>query len=108
LKSGSHGFDADGIGQAQHHHLVGRQFQGPSAATLGWVGAGQLHQSLLDVALDLDLVGPGRLGLGIQGGGEASRDQAFADATDGTDADPQSSDDPVIGVSCSGRRGIRQ
>jgi hypothetical protein len=97
LKSLPHGLGADGLGQAQSDHLVGQQFQSPSAAALGWVGAGQSHQSLFDVALDLDLVGPGRLGLGIEGLLQPLGDQAFADATDGTNSDPQSSDDPVIG-----------
>src|SRR5436305_1651147 len=55
FQSPSHGPGADGIGQAQHHHLVGQQLQGPVAATLGRVAASQLDPFLLDVALDLDL-----------------------------------------------------
>src|SRR5262249_36044529 len=50
-------FGADSVDQAQDDHLVGQQLQGPVAAALGRVAAGEPDELLLDIPLDLDLAG---------------------------------------------------
>jgi hypothetical protein len=53
------------------------------ATPFGRVAASDADQFLLDVALDLDLVGPRWLRLGIDCDEEAFGDQTLADAADG-------------------------
>jgi hypothetical protein len=66
------------------------------AAALGRVAASQPDESLLDVALDLDLARPGRLGFAVDGGGKAQGDEVLADPGNGPGAYAQSGDDVVI------------
>ena len=52
---------------------------------------------MLEVPLDLDLVGPGRLGAAIEGRRDALGDEPLANAGDGPGAGPQGVDDLLIG-----------
>jgi hypothetical protein len=97
------GLGADRLDAAQRDQFVGEQLQGPLATALGWVGTSQADQLLLDVALDLDLVGPWRLGLVVQSSSEALGDEPLADAGDGPWADAQGGDDLVVGALQAGR-----
>jgi hypothetical protein len=63
----------------------------------GRVAAHQLHQALFQVPLDLNLVGPGRLGAAIEGCLDALGDESLAHAGDGPRARPQGLDDLLIG-----------
>src|SRR5262249_58807039 len=91
-------FEADRIDQPKDDHLVGQQSQGPVAASLGRIATGQLDQLLLDIALHLDLVGTERLGSGVDGLLEPLREEAFANAADGTEAGTTGRDGLVIGA----------
>jgi hypothetical protein len=77
------------------------------ATAFGRVAASQLDQLLFDVPLDLDLVRPLRLRLGVEGLWQTRSDQTLADAADRADADTQGRDDLVVGVFPS-HGGIRQ
>jgi hypothetical protein len=89
---------ADGSDQAQCHQFIGQEAQRPAAATLRWVAAGHADQFLLDVPLDLDLVGPGGLGPRADGGLEALGHEALADAAAGEQAGAQRVDDFLVGL----------
>jgi len=73
------------------------------AAALGRVAASQPDELLLDVTLDLDLVGARGLRLVVQRGGEALGDQALADALDGAQADAERLDDVLVGLALARR-----
>jgi hypothetical protein len=68
------------------------------AAALGRITAGQLDQLLLDIPLDLDLVGAWRLPPAQQGEIHPRGDQLVADTGDRPQADAQSRDNLLIGV----------
>jgi hypothetical protein len=95
--------DADPIDKAQDDQLVGQQLQGPMAAPLGGLAAGQLDQPLLEVPFDLDLVRPRGLPSATQGRVEALGDQLSADARDGPQTGPQSGDDLLVGALLAAR-----
>jgi hypothetical protein len=92
-----HRLGADLVDQAEHDQLVGEQLQGPVAAALGGLTASQFDQPLLDVPLDLDLVGPRGLRSAQQGHVDPCGDQFVAHAGDGSQAGAQGSDDLVVG-----------
>jgi len=91
-------FGADGPDQPQDDHLVGQQLQGPVTAALGRVAAGQADEHLLEVSLDLDLVGSARLGFAVEGRGQSLGDEALADPGNGPGSHPQRGDDGVIAL----------
>ena len=68
------------------------------AAALGRITAGQFDQTLLDISLDLDLVGTQRLPLAQQGEVHSLGDQLPTDTGDGPRADVQGRDDLLVGV----------
>jgi hypothetical protein len=68
------------------------------AAALGRITAGQFDQPLLDLPLDLDLVGPRWLSSAQQGEVQPLGDQLLADTGDGPQAGAQSRDDLLVGV----------
>src|SRR5208282_737830 len=72
------------------------------------VAAGQLNDFLLEVAFDLDLVGSQRLGFVAESGLKPLRDKTLSDTSNGSPADPQSSDDVVIGPQGSRGRVCQQ
>ena len=71
------------------------------AAALRRIAASQLDQSLLDIPLDLDLVGARRLPSAQQGEVHALGDQLLADTGYRPQAGAQSRDDLLIGVCLS-------
>jgi hypothetical protein len=89
-------FGADGIDQAEDDHLVAKQLQGPVAAAKRRVAASHADEFLLDVALDLDLVGPGRLAVAVDGSSKALGDETLANPGDGPLADAQGGADVVV------------
>jgi hypothetical protein len=93
----AHRLGADLLNEAEHDQLGGEQLQGPVAATLGRIATGQSYQPLLDIALDLDLVWPRRLGPVVQGGVEPFSDKPLADAGDGSWPNAQGGDDCIVG-----------
>jgi hypothetical protein len=93
-----HGFGADGIHQAQDHHLVGQQLQSPVAPAPWRFAASQGNQLLFDVSFDLDLVRPRRLRLVVDGCLEAFGDETLPNTLDGPQTGSQSRHDLVIGA----------
>jgi hypothetical protein len=68
------------------------------AAALGGIIASQFDQPLLDVPLDLDLVGPRGLRSSQEGHVDPLGDQLVAHAGDGSQARAQGSDDLIVGT----------
>jgi hypothetical protein len=68
------------------------------AAALRRITTGQFDQTLLDIPLDLDLVGARRLPSAQQGNLQSLSDQLPPDTGDGPRADVQSRDDLLVGV----------
>jgi len=66
------------------------------AAALGGIAASQFDQPLLDIPLDLDLVGPRGLRSPQEGDVDARGHQVVANAGDGPQAGTQGGDDFVI------------
>ena len=95
----THRFGADRIDQAQYDHLVSEQLQGPVTSPTGWVGAGQLHQLLLHVSFDLELLWTCRLRSVVDRCLQSFDDKSFPDPSDGFQAGTQSGDDFIVGVS---------
>jgi len=94
----AHRLEAHALDQATDDQLVGQQLQGPVAAALGRITAGQFDQALLDVPLDLDLVGARRLPPARQGEVQPQGDQLLADTGNRPRAGPQGGHDLLVGV----------
>jgi hypothetical protein len=93
-----HRLGADRLYQTQDDNLVRQQLQRPVAPPTGRVGACQLHEFLLDVPFDLDLVRPRWLRSVVDRRIDPFRDESLPDAGNRVHADIQGGDDLIIAM----------
>ena len=94
----AHRLGADRLNEAQDDDLVRQQLQCPVAPPARRVSACQLHELLLDVSFDLDLLRPCRLRSVIDGLVDPFHDKSLPDAGDRVHAGAESGDDLIIAM----------